>query len=55
MNVLCPSINQAIDHLGGVMVSVLALSAEGPDIDPQLGQTKDIKVGICSACQSSTK
>ena len=33
--------------LGGVMVSVLASSAEGRGIDPRPGQTKDFKIGIC--------
>ena len=32
---------------GGVMVSVLASSAEGLGFDPRLGKTKDIKIGIC--------
>ena len=39
------------DPLGGVMVSVLASSAEGRGFDPQPGQTKDIKIGVC--CFSS--
>ena len=34
-------------RLGGVMVSVLASSAEGRGFDPRLGQTKDFKIGIC--------
>ena len=34
-------------RLGGVMVSVLASSAEGLGFDPLLGQTKDFKIGIC--------
>ena len=34
-------------HLGGVMVSVLALSVEGHRLDPHLSQTKDIKISIC--------
>ena len=32
--------------LGGVMVSVLASSAEGRRFDPRPGQTKDIKIRI---------
>ena len=35
------------DRLGGVMVSVLASSAEGRGFDPRPRQTKDIKFGIC--------
>ena len=35
------------NRLGGVMVSMLALSVEGRGFDPRPGQTKDIKIGIC--------
>ena len=35
------------DRLGGVMVRVLAPSAEGRGFDPRPGQTKDFKIGIC--------
>ena len=35
------------DRLGGVMVSMLASSVEGCGFDPWLGQTKEIKIGIC--------
>ena len=35
------------DRLGGVIVSVLASSAEDRGIDPRSGQTKDFKIGIC--------
>jgi hypothetical protein len=34
------------NHIGGVMVSVLALSAVDCGFEPQLGQTKDFKIGI---------
>ena len=33
--------------LGGVMVNVLASSAEWRGFDPRPGQTKDNKIGIC--------
>ena len=36
-----------MDRLDGVMVSVLASSAEGRVFDPWPGQTEDIKIGIC--------
>ena len=39
------------DRFGGVMVSVLASSAEGLGFDPWPGQTKDIK--ICIGCFSA--
>ena len=35
------------DRIGGVMVSVLALSAVDCGFDPQSGQAKDCYVGIC--------
>ena len=33
--------------IGGVMVSVLALSAVDCGFEPRSGQTKDYKIGIC--------
>ena len=36
-----------MNHIGGVMVSVLASSAVDRGFEPQLGQTKDYKIGIC--------
>ena len=39
--------DQPLNRLGGVLVSVLASSAEGRGFDPRPGQTKDIKIGIC--------
>ena len=33
--------------IGGVMVSVLASSAVDLGFEPQSGQTKDYKIGIC--------
>ena len=41
-----------MDHLGGVMVSMLDLSAEDRGFDPRLGQTKDIKIGICCSAKA---
>ena len=35
------------NRIGGVMVSVLASSAVDRGFEPQLGQTKDCKIGIC--------
>ena len=35
------------NHIGGIMVSVLALSAVDCGFEPQLGQSKDFKIGIC--------
>ena len=37
----------AFNRLGGVMVSMLAWRTKGFGFDPQPGQTKDIKIGIC--------
>ena len=36
-----------MNHIGGVMVSVLASSAVDRGFESQLGQTKDYKIGIC--------
>jgi len=36
-----------INHIVGVMVSVLALSAVDRGFEFQSGQTKDYKIGIC--------
>ena len=36
-----------IYSIGGVMVSVLALSAVDRGFEPWSGQTKDYKIGIC--------
>jgi uncharacterized membrane protein (Fun14 family) len=41
------SISTLLDHIGGVMVSVLALSAVDREFEPQTGQIKDYKIGIC--------
>ena len=35
------------DHIGGVMVSLLATSVVDRGFKPWLGQTKDWKIGIC--------
>ena len=35
------------NHIGGVMVSVLASSAVDIGFKPRSGQTKDYKIGIC--------
>ena len=36
-----------MNHIGGVIVSVLASSAVDRGFKPQSGQTKDYKIGIC--------
>ena len=36
-----------MNHIGGVMVRVLVSSAVNRGFDPQSGQTKDYKLGIC--------
>ena len=36
-----------IYHISGIMVSMLALSVVDRGFKPQLGQTKDYKIGIC--------
>jgi hypothetical protein len=36
-----------LNHIGGVMVSVLASSAVDRGFEPRSGQTKDYKIGIC--------
>ena len=35
------------DHIGYVMVNVLASSAVDCGFEPRSGQTKDYKIGIC--------
>ena len=39
--------NNNNNRIGGVMVSVLASSAADRGFEPQSGQTKDYKIGIC--------
>ena len=46
-----PFTNNQINRLGGVIVSLLASSAEGRGFDTRPDQTKDIKICIC--CFSS--
>ena len=41
------STSTLLDHIGGVMVSVLASSAIDREFEPQSGQTKDYEIGIC--------
>jgi hypothetical protein len=43
------------NHMGGVMVSVLTLSAVDRRFKPRSGQTKDYKIGICFASLLSTQ
>jgi hypothetical protein len=37
----------SMNHIGGVMVSVLASSVVDRGFEPRLGQTKDCEIGIC--------
>ena len=41
-------IQNLINCIGGIMASVLALSAVYCELEPRSGQTKDYKTGICS-------
>ena len=43
-----------VNSLRGVMVSMLASSAEGLGFDPLRGQTKDIKIDICCFSAKNT-
>ena len=43
-----------VDHIGGVIVSVLASSAIDPGFEPRSGQTKDYKIGICCFSAKNT-
>jgi hypothetical protein len=36
-----------VNHIGGVMVSVLALGAVDRGFDPRSGHTRDYEIGIC--------
>ena len=36
-----------MNHIGGVMVSVLSLCAVDCGFEPRVGQTKDCKISIC--------
>ena len=45
--VLILMLSMRVNRLCGVMVRVLALSAESLGFDPGPGQTKDFKIGIC--------
>ena len=47
----CNFKSYTFDHICGVMVSVLASSAVDRGFEPQSGQTKDYRIGIC--CFSS--
>jgi hypothetical protein len=38
---------KAMHHIGGVMVSVLAVSAVDRGFEPRSGQTKDYETGMC--------
>ena len=42
-----------LNRIGGVMVSMLALSAVDRGFEPESGQTKDYKIGFC--CLSAIK
>jgi hypothetical protein len=38
---------RCVDHIGGVIVSVLALSSIDHGFEPRSGQTKEYEIGIC--------
>ena len=42
-----PELSRSANHIGGVMVSVLALSEVDGGFKRHLGQTKHFKIGIC--------
>ena len=42
------------NHIGGVMVSMLTSSAGDHGFEPQSGQTKDYKIGICCSSAKHT-
>jgi hypothetical protein len=44
----CTNLHSEQLNIGGVMVSMLTLSAVYCGFEPWLGQTKDYKIGICS-------
>jgi hypothetical protein len=43
---LCATTLQKVNHIGSVMVSVLASSAVDRGFEPRSGQTKDHKIGV---------
>jgi hypothetical protein len=43
----CIILYSIINRIGGIMVSMLALSAVNRGFEPRSGQTKDYKIGIC--------
>jgi hypothetical protein len=46
-NNITKNTQMSMNHIGGVMVSVLASSVVDRGFEPQLGQIKDYKIGIC--------
>ena len=46
-NNITKNTQMSMNHIGGVMVSVLASSAVDCGFEPRSGQTKDYKIGIC--------
>jgi hypothetical protein len=47
MSTLFVDYRHQYNRIGGVIVSVLALSAIDRGFEPQSGRTKDYKIGIC--------
>jgi hypothetical protein len=41
------NISVILDHIGGVMVSMLALSVVDHGFKPRTGQTKNYEIGMC--------
>ena len=46
-NNITKNTQMSMNHIGGVMVSVLASSAVDCGFEPRSGQAKDYKIGIC--------
>ena len=51
LNYITTQIPSSFDHIGGIMVSMLASIAVDRGFEPRSGKTKDNKIGIC--CFSS--
>ena len=47
MTLQIKAITSILNHIGGVMVSVLVSSAGDRGFEPRSGQTKDYRIGIC--------
>jgi membrane associated rhomboid family serine protease len=50
---IIPAVSPISNHIGGVMVSVLASSAVDRGFDPRSGQTKDYNIGFVDSSLST--